>query len=137
MNDTDTYTNNRTGDQFQCLENTTFFDGSGRMVTTLVPIQKEPERWRAKRNGWYWYVDSDLIPRSLLERGTPSDEGRHDTNNYFSSQNQAQLAADAIRELLKVIHEPDLFESDKHYQLVLTPAIDKARAKARTAIEKS
>lgn len=94
----DTYTNNRTGEQFE--EDWQNNDGK-RMIK---PIPKEPKRWRADPQEEYFYLDNFFDPILTTDTYSEADFTLYNIFNYFQTEHQAQLAADAIRELLKVIH---------------------------------
>lgn len=64
----------------------------------------KPKRWRAKENGHYWHLDSQLNASRDTEHGLKWDDMRYISGNYFISDDDAELAAEKIKELLKQIN---------------------------------
>lgn len=65
----------------------------------------EKIRWRAKRNGIYYYVKEDLAVANTIETYNPCDNKRWDDFNYFKVEGQAEVAAKRMRGVLRQYHE--------------------------------
>ena len=66
---------------------------------------RKPKRWRAKLGEKYWVVDIELSPTRSEEKNDGYDEERYNNGNYFRTEEEANQAADGIREYLKKFHE--------------------------------
>lgn len=80
---------------------------------------RKPKRWRAKSSSgvavsecegyWegysYWYVTSDGVIAQDEEMNCNADNLRYKYGNYFRTEEEANQAADGIREYLKKFHE--------------------------------
>ena len=76
-------------------ENSDFFE----------PIDDKPTRWRAQVNGLYWYAHGDWLEASYTnDSGSDTHDARYEGGNYFQTKEQAQAVADAIKELLVLVH---------------------------------
>lgn len=64
----------------------------------------KPKRWRAKENMNYWHLDSQLNASRDTEHGLKWDDMRYVSGNYFISDDDAESAAEKIKELLKQIN---------------------------------
>lgn len=64
----------------------------------------KPKRWRAKENMNYWHLDSQLNASRDTEHGVKWDDMRYISGNYFISDDDAESAAEKIKELLKQIN---------------------------------
>lgn len=120
----DTYTNDSTGQKFEEVNIAGYDDDYPTII--IKPIPPEPKRWRAEENHAYWAIDSGVGVITDHEDRGKIENYRYEFGNYFKTEHQAELAADAIRELLKVIHEPDESRS-KIICLDLNNSISKAR----------
>jgi hypothetical protein len=121
----DTYTRDRDGEKFEYAGKESLL---GKPTGILIkPIPKEPKLWRAKLNNIYYCVDSRCEVEEDEDDGVVIDNLRYEAGNYFKTEHQAQCAADAIRELLKVIHDPDAIKDGLYRDHNLELAIDKAR----------
>lgn len=59
------------------------------------------ERWRAKEGGDYYFIDVDLIVKSVDDTYSTFDNKLWDALNYFRTQEQATEAAKRVREALR------------------------------------
>ena len=64
----------------------------------------KPKRWRAKENGHYWHLDSQLNASRDTEHGLKWDDMRYISGNYFITDVDAEAAAEKFKELLKQIN---------------------------------
>jgi hypothetical protein len=61
----------------------------------------EKIRWRAKKDGGYHFVNTDLTICSTTELGDHIDVGHYDALNYFRTKKQAKEAAKRVKEVLR------------------------------------
>ena len=64
----------------------------------------KPKRWRAEKDGLYYYIHEGIWSNVAFEGFTNIDKQRHVLGNYFKTKEQAEAAADKIKELLKQIN---------------------------------
>lgn len=64
----------------------------------------KPKRWRAESNKDYWYLDSFLIASKDSDQFALYNFNRYNSGNYFKTKEQAEAAAEKIKELLKQIN---------------------------------
>ena len=62
-------------------------------------------RWKAKKDGGYHFVNTDLTICSTTELGDHIDVGHYDALNYFRTKKQAKEAAKRVKETLRKYHE--------------------------------
>lgn len=62
-------------------------------------------RWRAKEGGDYYFIDVDLIVKSIDDTCSAFDNKLWDALNYFRIQEQATEAARRVKEILRKYHE--------------------------------
>ena len=65
----------------------------------------EKIRWRAKKGDRYWKLSSDLHMLGMQEDNDDFDQDSWECGNYFKTQEQAERAAEAIKETLRKFHE--------------------------------
>ena len=65
----------------------------------------EKIRWRAKKGGDYYFIDVDLIVKSIDDTYSTFDYKLWDALNYFRTQEQATEAARRMKESLIKYHE--------------------------------
>ena len=65
----------------------------------------EKIRWRAKKDGGYHFVKTDLTICSTTELCGYIDVAHYDALNYFRTKNQAKEAARRVKEMLRKYHE--------------------------------
>lgn len=65
----------------------------------------EKKRWRAKDGGIYYTIYSDFTLNQIIEAEYGIDDERYNIGNYFRSKEQADKAAEVIKETLKKFHE--------------------------------
>lgn len=63
----------------------------------------EKVRWRAEKNGVYWSIISCTVPMS--ENNEADDQNYYDSGNYFRTREQAERAAEAVKETLRKFHD--------------------------------
>ena len=81
-----------------------FKDGKRWNAETKQVEDVKPKRWRAESNEYYSYLDSFLTVSEDLEHFVLSNDLRYDSGNYFKTEEQAEAAAEKIKELLKQIN---------------------------------
>lgn len=79
-------------------------EGKQRNAETKQVEDIKPKRWRAKENGHYWHLDSQLNASRDTEHSLKWDDMRYISGNYFISDDDAEAAAEKIKELLKQIN---------------------------------
>ena len=62
-------------------------------------------RWRAKEGGDYYFIDVDLIVKSIDDTCSTFNNKLWDALNYFRTQEQATEAARRVKEILRKYHE--------------------------------
>ena len=73
--------------------------------------QMEKIRWRAKKGDRYWKIPlSSFVVSEMQEDNDAFDQEAWKCGNYFKTQEQAERAAEAIKEVLRKFHE----ENDQH-----------------------
>ena len=65
----------------------------------------EKIRWRAEDGEEYYYVGNQGIIMVDKEDGHCADKNRHEFDNYFRTSEQAEKAAEAVKETLRKFHE--------------------------------
>lgn len=65
----------------------------------------EKIRWRAKKGGDYYFIDVDLIVKSIDDTYSTFDNKLWDALNYFRTQEQATEVARRVKETLRKYHE--------------------------------
>ena len=65
----------------------------------------EKIRWRAKKGGDYYFIDVDLIVKSIDDTYSTFDNKLWDALNYFRTKEQAEEAAKRVKETLRKYHE--------------------------------
>ncbi|WP_455093528.1 hypothetical protein [Prevotella histicola] len=65
----------------------------------------ENVRWRAKKDEPYYSMNPDLKVYKLIEDNYAYDNKRHDSLNYFRTQEQTEEAAKRVKETLRKYHE--------------------------------
>lgn len=65
----------------------------------------EKIRWRAKKGDRYRTLSSDLVVSEMQEDNFAFDQDSWECGNYFKTQEQAERAAEAIKETLRKFHE--------------------------------
>lgn len=65
----------------------------------------EKIRWRAEKGKDYYFVYSDLTTVNTNELGFDVDTDHHNAFNYFRTEEQAQQAAERVKETLRKYHE--------------------------------
>ena len=66
---------------------------------------RKPKRWRAKLGEKYWVVDIELSHTWSEEKNDGYDKVRYNNGNYFRTEEEAQQAAEAVRETLAKLYE--------------------------------
>jgi hypothetical protein len=61
----------------------------------------EPIRWRAERNGIYWFIDPHGRGNKTIDVRSNYDNDMYDIGNYFRTPEAAQKVADKIKEIFK------------------------------------
>ena len=67
--------------------------------------QVEKIRWRAKKGGYYYFIDVNLTVKSIDDTYSTFDNELWDAFNYFRTKEQAEEAAKRVRETLRKYHE--------------------------------
>lgn len=65
----------------------------------------EKIRWRAKKGEDFYYVQADGCVRENTEISNEDDDKIHEYGNYFRTQEQAERAAEVVKEALEKFHE--------------------------------
>ena len=65
----------------------------------------EKIRWRAKKDGDYYFIDVDLTVKSIDDTYSTFDNKLWDNFNYFRTKEQAEEAAKRVKETLRKYHE--------------------------------
>lgn len=65
----------------------------------------EKVRWRAKKDGDYYFIDINLTVKSLDDTYSTFDNGLWDALNYFRTKEHTSEAAKRVKETLKKYHE--------------------------------
>ena len=65
----------------------------------------EKIRWRAKKGGYYYFIDVNLTVKSIDDTYSTFDNELCDAFNYFRTKEQAEEAARRVRETLRKYHE--------------------------------
>lgn len=61
----------------------------------------EPIRWRAERNGIYWFIDPHGRGNRTIDVGSNYDDDMYEIGNYFRTPEAAQKVADQIINIFK------------------------------------
>lgn len=68
--------------------------------------ERTPKRWRAEKWKPYWYLDRRLISKECTaDVNSDFDRTNYKNGNMFRSKEEAQQAAEAVRECLAKFHE--------------------------------
>ena len=67
--------------------------------------QVEKIRWRAKKDGYYYFIDINLTVKSIDDTYSTFDNELCDAFNYFRTKEQAEKAAKRVKETLRKYHE--------------------------------
>lgn len=59
--------------------------------------EEDCKRWRAKKNGLYWFISSDGIIGSSREENDPVDETRYRIGNYYKTREEAKEAIEKMK----------------------------------------
>ena len=62
-------------------------------------------RWSAKEGGDYYFIDVDLIVKSIDDTYSTFDNKLYDALNYFHTEEQAIEAAKLVKDTLRKYHE--------------------------------
>jgi len=65
----------------------------------------EKIRWRAKKGGYYYFIDVNLTVKSIDDTYSTFDNELWDAFNYFRTKEQAEEAARRVKEVLRKYHE--------------------------------
>lgn len=65
----------------------------------------EKIRWRAKKDGYYYYINRGLTTTNTTESGYNTDTIRYNVLNYFRTKEHAEEAARRVRDALRQYHE--------------------------------
>ena len=65
----------------------------------------EKIRWRAKKGGYYYFIDVNLTVKSIDDTYSTFDNELWDAFNYFRTKEQAEEAARRVKETLRKYHE--------------------------------
>lgn len=79
-----------------------------QLAALKTEIEKENKRWRSKDGDIYWFVGSNGGSNWSYEINRDSDSFRHDTHNYFQTEEEAQKYAKVLeteRQLKKFADE--------------------------------
>ena len=58
-------------------------------------------RWRAEKGGFYFYLNSTLVPSMIQDFYMDSNDNLYAIGNYFKTSEAAEKAASQIRDILK------------------------------------
>lgn len=61
----------------------------------------EPIRWRAERNGIYWFIDPHGRGNRTVDIRSDYDNDMYEIGNYFRTEEAAQGVADQIKDIFK------------------------------------
>ena len=56
-----------------------------------------PKRWRAKKGGKYFFISGLLNINSYNERFDGTDDELYDLNNYFKTEEEAEIMIEKIK----------------------------------------
>ncbi len=79
-------------EQFKEIENKV------RLINEKYGIEK---RWRAEKNGVYFYIDIDFLVIKTQECYYDRDVELYKAHNYFKTREEAELVAEKFRKILK------------------------------------
>lgn len=65
----------------------------------------EPIRWRAERNGIYWFIDPHGWGNRTVDIRSNYDNDMYEIGNYFRTPEAAQKVADQIKDIFKSTKE--------------------------------
>lgn len=65
----------------------------------------EPIRWRAERNGIYWFIDPHVRGNRTFDSRSNYDNDMYEIGNYFRTPEAAQKVADQIKDIFKSTKE--------------------------------
>lgn len=60
-----------------------------------------PKRWRAKKGEKYWYIDSTLKVRQMIDYHWDADDLMHEIGNYFRTEDDCEDKLEKIRLVFK------------------------------------
>lgn len=60
-----------------------------------------PKRWRAKKGEKYWYIDSTLKVRQMIDYHWDTDDLMHEIGNYFRTEDDCEDKLEKIRLVFK------------------------------------
>ena len=67
---------------------------------------RRPKRWRAKQYEKYWYLDRRFIPKDVnADANSEFDSTNYENGNYFRTKEEAQQAAEVVKEALRKFYE--------------------------------
>lgn len=69
---------------------------------------RKPKRWRAKKYQGYYYIDiigGRIVTKYDTDEREEPDNNKYDSYNYFRTEEEAQQAAEVVRETLQKFHE--------------------------------
>lgn len=61
----------------------------------------EPIRWRAERNGAYWFITPHGMRSKTIDIRSNYDNDMYDIGNYFRTEDAAKPYAEKMKELFK------------------------------------
>lgn len=64
-------------------------------------IKPQPNRWRAEKDGIYYFVDNDGIVRFTSDKYSKIDNRKYNIGNYFKTKEEAQVIANKFKDLFK------------------------------------
>ena len=64
----------------------------------------KPKRWRSKYGCDYWFIGTSMKTMCEADLLSYPDNSRYNSGNYFKTEEQAESAAEKIKELLKQIN---------------------------------
>lgn len=76
-----------------------------RLLWNAEEKRVEKIRWRAKKDEPYYSMNPDLKVYKLIEDNYAYDNKRHDSLNYFRTQDHTAEAARRVKETLRKYHE--------------------------------
>lgn len=63
------------------------------------------ERWKPEKGEWYWFVGSDMVPREDQWENFYLDGDYYESGNCFRTEEEAEAAAEKVKDLLLDLHE--------------------------------
>ena len=74
---------------------------------SLDSVWREPKRWRAEYLHRYWSLNKCGVPCDEMESLSNLDKKSFNFGNYFRTYEQAEKAAQKIKDLLTKFHEEE------------------------------